>query len=499
VKRLTPINFGPATVILVILSLILVGFRPDPASQGPQETASLPGSQVILRLEDRLSTFHVPPPAQTGVGIQSANFIINWNQNCSPPAYASSATLKPWPAEAQAAFGYAVNIWAYLLHASQPIEVDACWWSSLGTGVLGSAGAAGFYGNFSGAPVTNTWYPVALANSLAGTDLNGDNPEIRANFSSNFSWYFGTDGNPGFQVDFASVVLHELGHGLGFLGSMLVDDGNALTGVECNGNSGYGCWGFSSGYPFIYDRFAENNSGISLLYTATYPNPSVALGNVLTGQNVYFDGPNAKVKNGGTPVKLYAPNPWKPGSSYSHLDDATYNGTPNALMTYQIASGEALHDPGPVTLAMFKDMGWRVVEDPDLKITQQLLGSDHEPGDPVTIILTIENIGQATATDVVVSNLLSSDIESPGWSTSFSSVVEKGGSPYTWDLPDLAPQDSGTITITGTLDSALPEEFAIVNTATVSASNAEVSTTNNTSVAIIGGLKNYLPLVSKGF
>ena len=42
-----------------------------------------------------------------------------------------------------------------------------------------------------------------------------------------------------------SVVLHELGHGLGFAGSMDVD--GAL-----------GSWGLGTAFPIIYDRFVEN-------------------------------------------------------------------------------------------------------------------------------------------------------------------------------------------------------------------------------------------------
>jgi hypothetical protein len=57
--------------------------------------------------------------------------------------------------------------------------------------------------------------------------------------------------------------------------------------------------------------------------------------------------------------RLYAPNPYDQGSSYSHWDEVTYRtGTVNALMSPQFARAEAIHNPGPMMLGLFNDMGW---------------------------------------------------------------------------------------------------------------------------------------------
>jgi hypothetical protein len=94
-------------------------------------------------------------------------------------------------------------------------------------GVLGSASAGSSHRNFANAPFTNTWYQQALANKLAGVDLNPGVDDIDITFNANlngvppcpFSWYYGVDGNEGANpavVELLPVVLHELGHGLGF-------------------------------------------------------------------------------------------------------------------------------------------------------------------------------------------------------------------------------------------------------------------------------------------
>lgn len=327
----------------------------------------------------------------------------------------------------------------------------------------------------------NTWYPVALANALHKSDLNGNTAEIRTNLSSTFQWYYGVDGNtPLSKVDFASVVLHELGHGLGFAGNMLV-----------SGNQGF--WGFA-GDPDIYDRFTEDNSGIKLI---DYASGSMALGSALTSNGVYFDGFYANQANGGSRVKLYAPNPWMQGSSYSHLDEI-FNNTPNALMTYALAFGESEHSPGPVALGIFNDLGWSVdsLEKPDLTITKQVIGTGHQPGDPVTFILSIQNIGSMTASQVVVTDTLSSDILSPSWDSSIPGVSVQSGT-YIWDLPDLPADASGVITVSGTIRNSLSEGFIISNSASIGTPDVELSTTNNSSSAIVGGTRTYLPVVLK--
>ncbi|MCZ6776417.1 MAG: T9SS type A sorting domain-containing protein [Ignavibacteria bacterium] len=266
----------------------------------------------------------------------TANFIVTYN-GFSPAA--------------QTAFQFAVNIWAALIGSPVTIRVTANW-TSLATGVLGSAAANGAVRDFPGAPQSGTWYVMPLAEMLFGGNVNDpDSADIIANFNMDRSdWYLGTDGStPPGEFDLVSVVLHELCHGLGFAGSMTV-------------SGSMGSWGLGSGFPFAYDPFPENGSGQQLIDSTIFANPSAALAAQLTGDDIYFDSPNAVTANGGSPPKLFAPASWNQGSSYSHLDETTFSaGDPNSLMTPQLGQAEAIHSPGAITVGMFEDIGWTII------------------------------------------------------------------------------------------------------------------------------------------
>ncbi|MEM9154018.1 MAG: hypothetical protein AAGB13_03125 [Cyanobacteria bacterium P01_F01_bin.33] len=298
-------------------------------------------------------------------------------------------TFNGFTQQAQTAFQFAVDIWASLLDISVPLEIEANF-TPLGSNILGSAGPATVVRDFSGATQANTWYPIALANQLSGADLAPNTPDITVNISSNFTnWYFDTDGNaPSNQFDFVTVVLHELGHGLG-----LIDF------FDYNAANGQGQYGFGSGYPSIFDRFIENGAGVNLVNG--FSNPSVALGNQLVGNDLFFDGPNANAANGGNPSRLFAPSPFQPGSSIAHLNESTFGrGTPDGLMTPQLASGEVIHAPGPITLGIFADLGWQtasaITVEPETEIrldgSGNLIVSDINGGNS-NDTLTFERVG----------------------------------------------------------------------------------------------------------
>jgi len=144
--------------------------------------------------------------------------------------------------EAKDAFQYAVDIWSALIESPVTIRIEANY-ETLGTGVLGSATTTQIIRNFDNTPQFGVWYPIALAEKIARREINSSNAfDIETNFNSQASWYFDTDNPAAIDstglFDFASVVLHELTHGLGF--SSFVD-------IENN----EGSIGFA-GFPMCY-------------------------------------------------------------------------------------------------------------------------------------------------------------------------------------------------------------------------------------------------------
>jgi hypothetical protein len=286
-------------------------------------------------------------PATSGLHASSATstFVVHYDAgfNANPAA--------------KTAFQAAVDQWSNVISTPVPIHVDASF-TALPSGVLGSAGPKSLYANFAGAPQTNTYYPVALANARHGSDLNPALSDIGATFSSTYAnFYFGTDGHPpAGKIDFESVVLHELGHGLGFLGSMNVSGGVGSCGC--------------SGKPFVYDRSVTSN-GTAI---TSYADGSATLAGALQGKDLRFTGAAATASNGGVAPRLYAPATWQGGSSYSHLDEATYPaGNANSLMTPAIGPNEVIHSPGPLTLGIFQDSGWTVGGLPSISISSARL------------------------------------------------------------------------------------------------------------------------------
>ncbi len=291
---------------------------------------------------------YVPPP------VPLASLDPNKAVSTFKISYYAAGEKDPWdetcydfPEDAKAAFSAAAAIWGNLVQSMIPISIKACWADLASPTTLGYSGGGPLHRNFAGAKRTDTWYMGSLANAMAGNDLS-TYKDMYITYNQNFSWYFGTDGaTPAGQHDLMSVVLHEIGHGLNFAGSMKVED------------DGKGYYGYATDpiNPNVYDVFMKNNAGT---YLTALGNGTTALATALKSNGVTFNGTRAKAANGGAAVKIYTPTTWVRGSSYSHLDYTTFNDTDNELMVYAISSGEAIHNPGPVAKGLLRDIGWNM-------------------------------------------------------------------------------------------------------------------------------------------
>ncbi|HKO01393.1 MAG TPA: PA domain-containing protein, partial [Thermoanaerobaculia bacterium] len=188
-------------------------------------------------------------------------------------------------------FEKAAEIWSNVLDSNVDILVEAsmvdldC--DSTGA-VLGQARASSTAANFPNAPQADVNYPIALANKFAGTDLTPGKSHIFAQFNARVdakdclsdgtndtNWYYGFDAKHGNDEDLLTVVLHELGHGLGFASGVRSDTGFF--------NSG--------GFPNAFDLFVVDN-GTGRRWTQM--SATQRLASTTSTGHLVWDGPSTK-------------------------------------------------------------------------------------------------------------------------------------------------------------------------------------------------------------
>jgi len=403
----------------------------EAASSAAPETASAsllqrPGNRQYLRRRSTPATGWVAPRPLGAARVSAATstFVV---------------TYHGFTAEAKASFQRAVDLWSVLVDSDVPIRIDATF-EELEPGVLGGAGPTTIIRDFPGAPVGSTWYPSALANARAGSDLvPGGDIEAVFQSSSAAGWYFGADGSvPSNQTDFTTVVLHEIGHGLGIVDSTSVEGGKAV-------------WGFDDGaghiLPLAYDRLVRYNETDPLIGLAQR---SAALLAALRGGALRWSGAQAVAAAGGTKPRLYSPTSYLPGSSVSHLDEALYPaGTADALMTPFLDDGEAVHDPGDIALGMLRDMGWTTVGAKGVPAAPALTNAIGGDGRVIVAWKPPIDTGRQPLTGFRVSryddgaSTASATVDVPGGSVSSTSINGlANGTPYRFTV--AATNASGT-------------------------------------------------------
>ena len=328
--------------------------------------------------------FSMPPHPHAGKSMkQTATIIVDYGPGFSQ-----------FP-EAQQAFQRAVDTWSHRISSPVTIRIDASF-ADLGENVLGSAGPT-----FLRVTLDNgeqEWVSIPLLEAATGQAVEDQfninwtdsDAEIRARFNSDRSdWNFSETAPSINEIDFESVVLHEIGHGLQYLSTFEV-------GGDCD--PGSGCYGLEgNGVPSVFDRFVVEYQSVDDTQTPVtdFPNNSaqmadvIQVGNIEFGERqIRFDGPQAAsgaaIGAGPQPPILYFPGSWEQGSSGSHLDEQTYApGTENALMTPSIGAGESARRPGAVVCGTLSDMGWPLGPACNIPFSLNVASADSTTGDVV--------------------------------------------------------------------------------------------------------------------
>ncbi len=243
------------------------------------------------------------------------------------------------PDVAKASIQRAIDTWSENFVSKVPINVNVTWTKAPNSTILASASAKNIFSNFNGAPDKTLYYPSALANALAGVDLDIAEPELEINVTTGDFWYYGLDGKcPSSKYDLVSVILHEMAHGLGFMSGTYYDPTTKVGRFL---------------QPTAFDAYVQLLDGRRLV---DLPSPSLEIGSALTS-TLLWSGANAVKANSGVKPLLFTPSIYEQGSSVSHLDEKTFsNSFENSVMTPNLGAGEVFHLPGALLLAIFEDL-----------------------------------------------------------------------------------------------------------------------------------------------
>jgi len=280
---------------------------------------------------------------------------IELEKQSTPPTARFDISFSDVPPAAETAFRHAASVWAEHLSSPVTIRIRVTW---IPDGPRGFA-LHNLVWNSDRFEHHDIWYPSALADALAGEDLQPGEDDINLFFREDNRWFFDTDGAPmETQLDFMTIALHEIAHGLGISSMSCVPEEGEREATFADPMQ-YKA-GFELSFalpdlgetPELYDRFIADEDGRSITDSNLYPSRSAELYQVLSTHTLTFRGEHAQKANGGNWPPVAAQSITHLASSSFGRDDADY------LMTPSSGDGIASRRPGPVVLGMLRDLGW---------------------------------------------------------------------------------------------------------------------------------------------
>jgi ELWxxDGT repeat protein len=129
----------------------------------------------------------------------------------------------------------------------------------------------------------------------------------------------------------------------------------------------------------------------------------------------------------------------------------------------------------------------------DLALTQSVFpASPVLRGGPITFTLSFTAAG-SLATNVIITDIIPAYVLTTTVSSQGVVITNTGGTPYSWQVENLSPGESGKIIIRGTVSPALYRDFTFTNNATIY-SSLEGSSRQNNSVTTTIVIANAPPV-----
>lgn len=306
------------------------------------------------------SLLHALPSQMEIGGVFSCNFL---NDGDTYSNYTSSAD---WSTEQMEAAARALTTWSNLIgnEPGRSLTVALVWNSSLsGTSALANASSPYSY------YVAQQRVPSLqqVNNRVESVWRNGSSAEatgydIVINCNPSSSFYYGADatGISWSQWDFESVLLHEIGHTMGFY-SMATGSGSFYTAE----NSGYYTTLYTAydslmrqadGTPVVPEIIDINDLEHELTIQAGDVISHVPYGNLVDvtyelGSDIYL---------GDTGLKVYNPTAWQEGSSMSHIANDS-----DAVMNPSISNQTIQRELSAAEIQLLGEMGWTIALVPE--------------------------------------------------------------------------------------------------------------------------------------
>lgn len=230
-----------------------------------------------------------------------------------------------------------------VIYTEQTINVEVNFNARVASTVLAAAKATEFVTDFSALAKPGIFYPIALAEKIADTSLNDISmADIYCTVNPNpgIEWEYSLEGlNDPAKLDFFTLFMHEIIHGLGVQSLIQVD------GIQVDPSTSFS----------VYDSYLIDSLDNSLIELHKDGKP---LFNILTDSSLHFLNDYGKIYGTDQKVLIYSPDHYTPGNSLHHVDESSYKKEENRLMTPVYDSSNYQRNVDAMSKSILHCIGW---------------------------------------------------------------------------------------------------------------------------------------------